>query len=549
MNLVQQSFNRMKTLARESDLPKKLLFDVINQQANKKDFGIIDEKEETLETGEQYQIQSYIQKLQSTIQNLIEAYTQGNTSINDSRDLLSKYNELALYLNTKVKYGSLSIREQNIISVEMDNIIELVQELQYLAERLNLSYSSVYKQLWENLKMRKYVPITFTKETKEKLVGLTKKAYNINKYKKLVGDWFNNVFMINGLIKELDPTEVNEMRVMNANNDGVLLRYPDVTDFTFGSEDLDFYETAMKDFSDLIREFSTTIDVSRKRAIEDQLSRNTENMEQVVNSSNVLVKELTTKLGKIKNAKQIQEIARKLRAEAFRRQRLEEERLEREEAEARAKLAEERRLADEELRRAEEERKLAEEEAVREATAMRKKEEVDKKKAETALKKEKAMRERTIRDYEQNLEAIRSLEEQIRTTQTNLTALKKKTPQTRGDLVTISAYKENISNSKKKIASLQKNNSDKLKRNTWLSGVLSGSTLPIVPEVGVIETKEGDEEDDVVAGFADEDEGLFGEGKTKKKQSTKQKAWSDKVKKEMKKYKITMKEALKKLKK
>ena len=31
MNLVQQSFNRMKTLARESDLPKKLLFDVINQ--------------------------------------------------------------------------------------------------------------------------------------------------------------------------------------------------------------------------------------------------------------------------------------------------------------------------------------------------------------------------------------------------------------------------------------------------------------------------------------------------------------------------------------
>ena len=277
----------MKELANESDMQTRDLFKTISQQGLKKEFNVIDEKAETLEVGEQYQIQSYTQKVQSAIQNLIESYTNGKVSINDSRDLLGKYNELSLYLNTKVKYGSLSIREQNIINKEIENIVPLVQELQFLAERLDLSYASVYKQLYENLKMYKYTPITMTKETKDKLIKKTRESYNIKDVSKTLEDWREYLVRVNMASKYLDPF-INDSVIKAANTNNLIVDFGREYEYLLDGSGMTVanFKTAidtMKDIMNAIDEYNASSNANDKRELSNTLNSNlqeyTENLD------------------------------------------------------------------------------------------------------------------------------------------------------------------------------------------------------------------------------------------------------------------------------
>jgi hypothetical protein len=274
MNLVQLSFNRMRALAKESDEPRKDLFKSITNEGLKKDFGLIDEKASTLEVGEEYQIQSYIQKIQSTIQNLIESYTNGNSSINESKDLLAKYNDLALYLNSKVKYGSLSIKEQNKINQELESIIPLVQELQFLAERLKISYASVYKQLYENLKMNMYKPITLTKETKDILISKTRGAYNIGGVENLVKKWDESLKTINNLTS----APVKSKDIANARNEFVV----DMSEAPEWDGKFTEIMVIVQNVRELIDRFNKSTDIKEKNDISQEIIQSKSDVELVV---------------------------------------------------------------------------------------------------------------------------------------------------------------------------------------------------------------------------------------------------------------------------
>jgi len=358
MNLVQLSFNRMKALARESDEPRKDLFKSITNEGLKKDFGLIDEKASTLEVGEEYQIQSYIQKIQSTIQNLIESYTNGNSSINESKDLLAKYNDLALYLNSKVKYGSLSIKEQNKINQELESIIPLVQELQFLAERLKISYASVYKQLYENLKMNMYKPITLTKETKDILISKTRGAYNIGGVENLIQKWDNNLMIINNI----SGAPEDAINIANAKNEFVA----DMSDAPEWNGE--FYDIMflVENVRGLIDRFNKSTDIKEKNDISQQIIQSKSDVESVVKMIESLRKQIEKEIRirtfserlALKKEEKTQNLAKNLLDANRNRMKIKkEEKRQRMEEEERKRKEEERERMEEERKRIEEEGK------------------------------------------------------------------------------------------------------------------------------------------------------------------------------------------------
>jgi len=107
-----------------------------------------------------FKVDRYFNDLSTSIANVINNYLQG-VKQNDTGDIISKYNELSMYLKTVINWKTLSENDRNMITAKFNELLPQVNELMDVAITEKYTDVKQIEELKNNLVVRNYVPVMY----------------------------------------------------------------------------------------------------------------------------------------------------------------------------------------------------------------------------------------------------------------------------------------------------------------------------------------------------------------------------------------------------
>ena len=109
---------------------------------------------------DRFKVDRYFNDLSTSIANVINNYLQG-VKQNDTGDIISKYNELCMYLKTVINWKTLSENDRNMIIAKFNELLPQVNELMDVAITEKYTDVKQIEELKNNLVVRNYVPVMY----------------------------------------------------------------------------------------------------------------------------------------------------------------------------------------------------------------------------------------------------------------------------------------------------------------------------------------------------------------------------------------------------
>ena len=109
---------------------------------------------------DRFKVDRYFNDLSTSIADVINNYLQG-VKQNDTGDIISKYNELCMYIKTVIKWKTLSENDRNMITAKFNELLPQVDELMDVAITEKYTDAKQIQELKNNLVVRNYVPIMY----------------------------------------------------------------------------------------------------------------------------------------------------------------------------------------------------------------------------------------------------------------------------------------------------------------------------------------------------------------------------------------------------